>query len=197
MLLGFGYDSFKTSLLNCPLGVTQIMGLLATGFVTYNFPNTRCLMQFVCNVPAVIGATLVYVLPKSNSVGRLISFYCCNFTNGSLPMMFALTTTNIAGHTKRAVASSILFVGYSTAFIIGPQFFLGTEAPTYQTGFKTMIILFSTACLSPGLYYAYVMWTNKRKEAKLEETGEAYVHVENEEFFDLTDKQQPRFMYSA
>lgn len=154
-------------------------------------------MQFASNVPAVIGSALVYSLPQSNKVGRLVSFYCVNFTNGSLPMMFALTTTNIAGHTKRAVASSILFIGYSTAFIVGPQFFLGTEAPQYQTGFKTMIILFSVSCLAPGLYYSFVMWTNKRKEKKLVESEEVAVPIENEEFFDLTDKQQPRFMYSA
>ena len=81
-------------------------------------------LQFVCNVPSTIGAVLVYALPESNRVGRLIAFYCTNFTNGSLPMMFALTTTNIAGHTKRSTACAILFVGYSTAFIISPQFFL-------------------------------------------------------------------------
>lgn len=173
------------------------MALLTTGFVTLYFPNTRCLMQFVCNVPAVIGSALVYSLPESNKVGRLVAFYCVNFTNGSLPMMFALTTTNIAGHTKRAVASSILFVGYSAGFIIGPQFFFGSEAPQYPTGFKTMIITFAIACLAPGLYYLFVKWANKRKEKNLQEIGMAESYIENEEFLDLTDKQQLRFMYSA
>jgi hypothetical protein len=153
-------------------------------------------MQFICNVPAVVGSALVHALPEENRVGRLIAFYCTNFTNGSLPMMFALTTTNIAGQTKRAVSSSILFVGYSLAFIIGPQFFIGSEAPQYPTGFKTMVIMFSIACLAPGIYYLYAVLTNKRKAKSLQDGGEANAHVENEEFFDLTDKQQPRFTYS-
>ncbi|KAH8664252.1 allantoate permease [Xylariales sp. PMI_506] len=196
IIKGFGYNSFQTSLLNTPLGLTENIALITTGFVTYYYPNTRCLMQFVCNVPAVIGAALVYYLPEENRVGRLVAFYCTNFTNGSLPMMFALTTTNVAGHTKRAVASAVLFIGYSIAFIIGPQFFISTEAPEYPTGFKTMLILFLVACLAPGLYVLHTMWKNKCKEKMLVETGEGDVHIENEEFFDLTDKQQPRFKYS-
>lgn len=150
-------------------------------------------MQFVCNVPAIIGSVLVYTLPVENRVGRLIAFYCTNFTNGSLPMMFALTTTNIAGHTKRAVASAILFVGYSIAFIIGPQFFIASESPQYATGFKTMIVMFSIAALAPGFYYAYMVWENKSRAKKLAMSD--YTHVNNEEFFDLTDKQQAEFVY--
>jgi hypothetical protein len=112
-------------------------------------------------------------------------------------MMFALTTTNIAGHTKRAVASAILFIGYSTAFIIGPQFFLTSEAPEYVTGFKTMVIMFAMACLAPWLYFFYARWCNRLKLEVLERNGESDAQLENEEFFDLTDKQQVRFMYST
>lgn len=173
------------------------MALLTTGYVTYRYPNTRCLMQCLCNIPSVIGAVLVYTLPKQNQVGRLVAFYCTNFTNGSLPMMFALTTTNIAGHTKRSVASAILFIGYSTGFIIGPQFFLQSESPEYGTGFRTMIVLFSVSALAPGLYYLYAQWLNKGKMIALEQSGDESFYVENEEFLDLTDKQQPRFMYST
>lgn len=186
-----------TSLLNTPLGLTQIIALLGAGFTTFYYPNMRCLMQFAWNVPVVIGSALVYSLPESNQVGRLISFYCVNFTNASLPMMMALTTTNIAGHTKRAVASSILFVGYSVGFIVGPQFFLTSEAPRYQTGFKTMMITFAIACLAPLGYYAAVKWANKRRDKRMEYFGVEEGSVENEEFMDLTDKQQPRFRFSA
>ncbi|KAL2864038.1 uncharacterized protein BJX67DRAFT_230068 [Aspergillus lucknowensis] len=106
-------------------------------------------MQFVCNAPSPIGAVLVVALPESSQVGRLIAFYCTNFTNGSLPMMFALATTTIASHTKRATASAIIF-GHSTAFIIRPRFFLDKEAPQYLTAFKAMTTLHSAVRLGPG-----------------------------------------------
>jgi len=195
-LTGFGFPPFETSLLNTPLGLTENIGLLITGFVTYYYPNKRCLMQFICNVPAVIGSALIYTLPSSARVGRLIAFYCTNFTNGSLPMMFALTTTNIAGQTKRSVASAILFVGYSTAFIIGPHFFITAEAPRYNTGFLTMTITFALAAVMPGGYFLYMKYLNRRKASNLATLGDEYAHVENEEFFDQTDKEQRRFVYS-
>lgn len=153
-------------------------------------------MQFVCNIPAIIGAALVYSLPDSSRVGRLVAFYCTNFTNGSLPMMFALTTSNIAGHTKRATANAILFVGYSTAFIIGPHFFISHEAPRYDTGFKTMIVMFSISAVMPGISYFYMVYLNKHKAEALANDEDGNEPVENEEFLDLTDKQQPRFVYS-
>ena len=173
------------------------MALLGAGFITLRFENMRCFMQFAWNVPVVIGSALVYSLPESNQIGRLVSFYCVNFTNASLPMMMALTTTNIGGQTKRAVASSVLFIGYSAAFIIGPQFFLQSEYPRYQTGFKTMMITFAIACVAPLGYYAGVMWANKKRDQRMAELGGEEVSVENEEFLDLTDKQQIRFRYSA
>ncbi|OQV03839.1 hypothetical protein CLAIMM_08829 [Cladophialophora immunda] len=196
IIKGFGFGSFETSLLSCPMGVVEDIALLLTGYVTYTYPNTRCLMQFLCNIPAVLGAALVYALPTSNRVERLLSFFITPFTNGSLPMMFALTTTNIAGHTKRSVATSLMFVGYCVGFIIGPQFFLASEAPEYPTGFKTMIVLFSVSSLAPLMYFAYARYLNRQKIKFLEESGEAYVHIENEEFLDLTDKQQSHFFYA-
>ena len=195
VIKGFGFGTFETSLLNAPLGVTENIGLLAAGFVVLHFPNTRCLMQVLCNVPAVIGAVLINQLPASNRVGRLVGLYITNFSNGTLPMLWALTNSNIAGHTKRTTANAVQFLGYSAGFIIGPQFFLGSEAPTYKTGFRAMMVCFCFALVMPCFYFAYLTRINKRKAAKLEASGEANVHVRNEEFLDMTDKKQLKFVY--
>ncbi|KAJ9623744.1 hypothetical protein H2204_011146 [Knufia peltigerae] len=176
-------------------GVVEDIALLITGYIAFSYPNMRCLMQFFCNIPAVVGSVLVYTLPTSNKAGRLVSFYITQFTNGSLPMMMALTTTNIAGHTKRSVATSLMFVGYCVGFIIGPQFFLSSEAPKYSTGFKTMIILFAVSSLAPLGYLTYARYQNRQKAKFLEQSGEANVHIQNEEFLDMTDKQQSHFFY--
>lgn len=113
VIKGFGFGTFESSLLNIPLGVTEILGLLGAGWVAGKYPNTRCLMQIVCNIPALLGAALINTLPASNHVGRLISFHITNFTIGSITMLWALTNSNIAGHTKRTTSNAIMFVGYS------------------------------------------------------------------------------------
>ncbi|KIV80889.1 hypothetical protein PV11_08356 [Exophiala sideris] len=193
---GFGFGTFETSLLNCPLGVVQDMTLIAVGYIAYTYKDNRCLMQILCNIPAVIGSVLVYALPQKNRVGRLLGFYMTPTTNGSLPMLFALTTTNIAGHTKTSVATSVLFLGYCAGFIIGPQFFLTSQAPRYQTGFQEMIVLFALSSSMPAFYWLFAKHLNRQKARKLQEMQGADQHIENEEFFDLTDKQQQHFVYS-
>jgi len=131
----------------------------------------RYVCQFLWNIPAVVGASLVYALPQSNKNGRLIGFYMTNFSNASLPLLFSLMSSNLAGHTKRSAGNSILFLGYSTAFIIGPQFFLASEDPVYQTGFKIMIVTFGIAILAPLLLWPYLTWQNRLEEKKLMESG--------------------------
>lgn len=179
-----------------PFGLCETIGLLATGYATRKIPNIRCLNQFLWCVPAVFGAALVYCLPSSNRAGRLAGFYCTGFSNVGLPLQFSLLSSNVAGHTKRGVSNAIMFFGYATGFIIGPQFFLSSEAPVYPTGFKTMIITFGTASLGPLGLWAYLGWLNGKRERMLRESGNENVYARNEEFLDLTDREQIHFVYS-
>lgn len=175
----------------------EIVFLLATGALVLYFPNSRCLMQFISMVPAVIGCVFVYTLSSEQRVRRLIAFYFAESANAGLALQFALTATNIAGHTKRAIANSILFIGYSVGFIVGPQFFLTREAPRYQTGFKTMVVTYSILCAAPVLYWSYVTYLNRQKSRKLRDLGgDGAQMMENEEFLDLSDKEQLRFVYA-
>lgn len=179
-----------------PLGGLEIISLLATGTLALNIRNSRCILISLVLIPAVTGASCVYALPKHNQVGRLLAFYFTNCASGLSPMLFSLVTSNIAGHTKRATANAILFIGYCLGFICGPQFFLGPEAPRYPTGFKMMIATYGLSIVLPLLYYVYLSWQNRVRAKMLQESGEANVFIRNEEFLDLTDKQQVHFVYS-
>lgn len=126
----------------------------------------------------------------------MTAFAITGFANASLPLQFALVNSNIAGHTKRSISNAVMFLGYATGFIIGPQFFITKEAPKYQTGFTTMIITFGTTTFVPLGLWAYLTMLNKRKQARLVESGRENVYARNEEFLDLTDREQDHFFYS-
>ncbi|CZR58593.1 related to allantoate permease [Phialocephala subalpina] len=196
IIKGMGFNNFTSSVLLMPFGLCETIGLLTSGYLTRKIPNIRCLNQFAWCVPAVFGAALVYCLPSSNRAGRLAGFYCTGFSNVGLPLQFSLMSSNVAGHTKRGVSNAIMFFGYATGFIVGPQFFLSSEAPAYPTGFKTMIITFGTACLGPLGLWAYLIWINRKREKMIRESGNENVYARNEEFLDLTDKEQIHFVYS-
>lgn len=105
-------------------------------------------------------------------------------------------SSNVAGHTKRSVSNAAMFLGYATGFITGPQFFLAKEAPKYGTGFRTMIITFSIGCAAPLGLWVYLGWLNRKKEKFLRESRGEDIYVRNEEFMDLTDREQIHFVYS-
>lgn len=113
IIKGFGFSVFESSLLNIPLGVTENIGLLAAALVTRRFQDTRCLMQIILNAPAVFGTALMNYLPQSNRAGRLCGFYLVNFCNGVLPLLWAFSNSNTAGHTKRTVSNAINFLAYA------------------------------------------------------------------------------------
>ncbi|KAH8803568.1 major facilitator superfamily domain-containing protein [Xylogone sp. PMI_703] len=196
IIVDMGFSNFVSSLLLIPGGVAECISLLTAGFVTRRWPNMRCFMQLATTLPAFFGSALVYYLPEKNVRGRMTAFAITGFANASLPLQFALVNSNIAGHTKRSISNAIMFLGYATGFIIGPQFFISSEAPKYQTGFKTMIITFGTTTFVPLGLWVYLTWLNKRKEAKLLASGRENVYARNEEFLDLTDREQDHFRYS-
>lgn len=168
-----------------PFGAAECIALISSGYITRKWPNMRCIMQSFWVAPAVIGAALVYYLPASNTAGRLAGFCITGLSNTALPLHFSIVSSNIAGHTKRSVANAVMFLGYATGFIIGPQFFLQSESPKYPTGFKTMIITFAISCVAPLCLYTYLTVLNRRKDAKVTEEGSENVYTRNEEFLDL------------
>lgn len=191
-----GFTNFISSILLAPFGAAESIALISSGYITHRWPNMRCFMQFATIAPAVIGAALVYYLPAENKAGRLVGFTITGFSNAGLPLQFSLISSNVAGHTKRQISSAVIFVGYATGFIIGPQFFLSTESPAYPTGFKTMIITFAIAAFAPLGMWVYLTWTNNKKEKILINGGGEVTYIRNEEFLDLTDREQMKFRYS-
>lgn len=179
-----------------PVGLAECISLISAGYVTRRWKNMRCFMQLATTLPGFFGSALVYYLTETNVKGRLTSFVITGFANASLPLQFAILSSNIAGHTKRSISNAVMFLGYATGFIIGPQFFISSEAPSYPTGFKTMIITFGTTSFAPLGLWLYITYLNKRKAAKLVESGGENVYTRNEEFMDLTDREQAHFKYS-
>lgn len=196
IIKGMGFSNFISSVLQMPFGVAETIALLSTGYVTRHWPNMRCFCQFAAILPSAIGAAFLYYLPVENTRGRLTGFCITGFSNAGLPLQFSIVGSNIAGHTKRSVSNAAMFLGYATGFIVGPQFFLQSESATYPTGFMTMIITFAISCLSPLGLYVYLTQRNRMKECKPRESGAENVYARNEEFLDLTDREQGHFRYS-
>lgn len=104
--------------------------------------------------------------------------------------MLSIIASNTAGHTKKVTVNAITLIAYCVGNLIGPQTFIEAQAPEYAGG-KIAIVVCIAVSLVTLFCIWFVFWTrNKKLDANLN------TKVENLEFADLTDKQNPNFRYS-
>ena len=185
---GFGFSALYSTLLLVPLGVIQAICILFGGFMTTRFKNIRTLLVCGCQIPALIGAVLLYTLPRSNKRGLLGSYYIVQ-THGIVgTMTMSLVTSNLAGYTKKVTASAMMYIAFCVGQVVAPQLFLATEAPVYKTAFRASFTCFALCItLSLALRF-YLIGENKRRDQRVNELSQA--QAMESEFLDLTDKEQ-------
>lgn len=78
--------------------------------------------------------------------------------------------------------------------IIGPQTFRPKDAPRYVPAEITNLVCWGVCLCIMAFIYVYWKAQNKRKE-KIR-ADPSYVKLENQEWLDLTDVENPEFVYS-
>jgi hypothetical protein len=118
----------------------------------------------------------------------LLGYYPVGFM-----VILGLLSTNIAGSTKRSVASGWVFVCYCVGQIAGPQCFKSKQAPNYHSGIVAMLCGFVlNLVLNQVLRLLYVL-ENRRRDKTLEgksddEIADMKKESELQGFEDVTDK---------
>lgn len=141
----------------------------------------------------MIGTALLYTLPASNKVGRLLCYYVVQTHNVQYIFQFALANANCAGYTKKATLGAIIFVAYCAALIAGPQVFRSEEAPVYRTAFLSNFVCFALLIVIIWIWQIYLMWENRRRDKLVAAEGlDPVEDTEDELFRDRTDWQQKK-----
>jgi hypothetical protein len=115
-------------------------------------------------------------------------------------IILGLLSTNIAGSTKRTVASGWTFVGYCVGQIAGPQFFKSSQAPGYHSGIVAMLCGFIlNLVFNQILRFLYVR-ENRRRDKALEgksdeELDDLKKESELQGFEDVTDQNNVSFFF--
>ena len=90
-----------------------------------------------------------------------------------------------------AFACSNLPPDESTA---GPQTFRPGDAPRYVPAEVTIIVCWGVCLGILAFIHFYCVRQNKKKAQICAAPG--YVHLENQEWLDLTDRENPEFVYT-
>ncbi|KAL3477419.1 putative MFS transporter [Aspergillus californicus] len=186
---GMGFNTFASLLLNMPIGALAFICVLVSGYIGRRVPNSRLYVVSGACVPVILGSCLVWQLPDSYRAARIIGFYLINFFSSAWVQCIAMGTSNVAGHTKKAIMAAGTFIGYSLGNIIGPLTFDANDAPRYDAGFQATVICFAICLILAQVFRALMLAQNKRREKTYGvPTGEHGLE-------DLTDGENKSFRY--
>ncbi|KAJ3814367.1 MFS general substrate transporter [Lentinula aff. lateritia] len=192
VLEGFGFTSLETTLVGIPSSFISFFTILMTGWFAGKYSNITCYLIVLVVLAPVVGSALIYSTKVNNGV-KLFAYYLLATGPGALPLSMSLMTTNYKGVTKKMTMTAILFLAYCTGNIAGPQFFKTSEAPTYSTAFRSILICYALVIAEALGLRLYLSWMNEKRQIKLLENG--ITAEANEPDKDTTDWQSYDMLY--
>jgi ACS family allantoate permease-like MFS transporter len=143
---------------------------------------------------AILGMLLIVCLPLSMPSGRLAGYYLTQASPTPFVALLSLLASNVAGYTKKTTVAAFYLIGYCTGNIIGPQTFQPKDKPRYIPAEITIIVCWAACLVDLAFIFWYYRRMNKKNEAIRAEPG--YTKLEKQEFLDLTDRENPEFVYT-
>lgn len=206
---GLGFGRLQVYLLQMPIGVIHGIFALDSTYLCSRFKNSRCLIAAALSIISLIGSILVRFGPNIGS--NLFGLFIFIAYAAGIPISLSMITSNVAGFTKKAVVTGMMFVAYCAGNIIGPFLFFSSEAPTYsvsinafpdlemkltdiQSGFLATIICFAMAVLFITTLRVLLARENARRDS-MQMDGSNQPTFDILEIHDRTDKTNLNFRY--
>ncbi|OTB16637.1 hypothetical protein K445DRAFT_316915 [Daldinia sp. EC12] len=193
LIVSFGFSENESLLLGAPGGAVQVITLLVAGHFGDRYKN-RILFGAAGVLLAVLGLFLILLLPLSNSGGRLAGYYLYQSSSTGFVALLGLISTNVAGWTKKTTVAAMYLTAYCVGNIIGPQVFQTYDAPQYRNANITILVCMF---VSFAILIFINIWCRRQNEIKAAvRASPGYSKVDGQEFLDLTDRENPEFIYS-
>lgn len=192
MVTGLGYTSTQSLILVTPLGAVEIVALLGLTYLAMK-TNERVLWCIAGHIPALVGAILMATTTKA---AALVGFYLGGATPIGWTTILGLTSTNVAGSTKKITVAVIQTIAYTVGNIISPQTFQARDAPNYLPAKISICIIYGLCIVDLALIRWVAVRENAKRDKARAEAGDSHVVEKNHEFLDLTDRQNQEFRYA-
>lgn len=124
-----------------PASAFQLVAVILIAFITSNIRKSRLLAIAGIYLMAIAGCLMIKLLPTQMKLARLAGFWLITAVAPVFPLMLSLFASNTAGFTKKSTTTTFIFIGYCVGNLVGPQFFISTEAPNYPVSHSIMLNL--------------------------------------------------------
>ncbi|KAL4753104.1 hypothetical protein BDW72DRAFT_191466 [Aspergillus terricola var. indicus] len=199
IIKGTGFSTLQTALIQLPSGGVQLTICPLACFFATHYSNSRLLIMLLCIVPFLARVLGLWLLPLSNSYGRLVCLWISFAYTAAWSLSMSVATANTAGHTKKITTNALLIIGYCSGNFVGPFFFKPDQQPMYPLGVGMMFfcIVMQVVCLVGLLLLLW--WRNSKREALWRERRvgeeERAVWASERGMLDQTDFENEYFQY--
>lgn len=190
----FKYTAQESLYMNMPTGAVQIVGCLLFAYSYKYIPHRMAISIFALVISLACSCMLAFA--NNSAQARLAGYYLLFVYPVATICALSCFSSNTAGHTKKVCTNAIFLIGYCVGNLIGPQTFIEAQAPNYSGGKVSIVVCYCAGIVFLGLIYFNYMSSNKKRDRKKVELGEDFdPKIDNVEFADLTDKENPNFRY--
>ncbi|KAI9276861.1 major facilitator superfamily domain-containing protein [Phascolomyces articulosus] len=192
IIKSMGFSSMESILLNIPIGVTTMVLITTTVYLSRRFKENNYIGAAMCFV-AFIGVLLLTVIPEGGAM--LVGIFCANIDCVSTIVLSSISN-NVSGYTKKVFYNGTYLVAYCLGNFAGPLLILPEQAPRYLGGMAVyMAAMLISALLFLYARWAYVRDNNYRKQLKAEGKLPLSQASSSNQLEDLSDRQDLRFIY--
>lgn len=191
----FGYSPRESLLMNMPCGAVEFVGCILFAASQAVIPHRMAISLIAMIISLAASCMLAFADQSPNA--RLAGYYLMYVYPVTTICALSCFASNTAGHTKKITTNAVFLIGYCVGNIIGPQTFIAKQAPSYTGGKISFVVCDCATIVIIALIYFNYWFCNKKKEkeeANLADSNKL-LNIENLEFADLTDKENPYFRY--
>ena len=115
VVAGLGFDRLQVYLLQIPTGAVHGFFALLSTWLCGRYSGNRCYIAAGLSVVSLVGSLFVRYGPNVGS--NLFGFFIFIAYAAGIPISLSMISSNVAGFTKKAVASAMMFIAYCTGNI--------------------------------------------------------------------------------
>ena len=200
LIKGYGFSGIYATLLQLPTGAFEAAIVPICGIIATYVPNSRCLVLAVVSL-IPFGGLLGIRFTSLDHRWTLVGCTWLQYIIGApVIVSWNILSTNVAGHTKRAVANGVWFTLYAAGNVAGANIFFAHEAPRYYSGLTGLLVCYAGMIVLALILYGAMRWENARRDKGLRAENIGTEDVPSKAildgFKDMTDMESKHFRYA-
>ncbi|CAK7898101.1 allantoate permease [[Candida] anglica] len=197
LIKGFGFSGLNATALQLPTGAFEFVLVFAAGVAAIYIKNTRTIFLALLCVPGLAGLIGIHVISLEHRWALVGCTWLQFIIGGPVIFSWICLNANVAGHSKKAIATGLWFTFYAAGNIVGSNIFYAYQAPKYISGMIGLITSYVGMIVLAISYRYLLVWRNKKRDQEQGGyTEEIARQAVIDGFKDMTDKENRGFRYS-